>query len=171
MNHFKQNIATPMSSLIYGYSYISCLAIYLYVNNFYSQSSFFRFGTPVVFMGTTVTDSNTYYLILAIFFIHQMINNLINDVTYPWILNCVQDPKSKDILYSRCTSMIIINLFTMYSELDMILIITGAMNQITFFGMIILANMVSSSIINWKYVKSKNNFCEQQENNSAENLV
>ena len=123
MNHFKNNIATPLSSLIYGYGYVVCLAIYMYYNGFYSNSTFFRFGTPVVFMGTTIHDEPTYYMILGVFFVHQLINNLINDVTYPWILNCIQDPKSRDIIYSKYTSIAIINMFAMYSEVDMILII------------------------------------------------
>jgi hypothetical protein len=106
-------------------------------------------------MGTKVENEKTYYFLLFLFFLHQLINNWINEVTYPWIINCVQDPKSNNIIYSKRISMIIINMFSIYSELDVILIISGIVSQFTFFVMIILANIISISLINWQYIKKK----------------
>ena len=51
--------------------------------------------------------------------------------------------------------MVIVNMFALYSELDVVLIIAGAMSQLPFFVMLISANMVSVSIINWQYIKDK----------------
>tara|TARA_Y100000389_G_scaffold71065_1_gene67757 strand:- start:3537 stop:3896 length:360 start_codon:yes stop_codon:yes gene_type:complete len=107
-------------------------------------------------MGTTIEDDSTYYMLLGMFFIHQIINNWVNDVTYPWILNCIQDPKSDSLVYSKGFSMLIVNMFALYSELDVVLIIAGVMSQLPFFLMLITANMVSVSIINWQYIKDKN---------------
>ena len=160
MNHFNKRLTCPLTSIICGYGYISILAIFFYFQQFYENSTFFTWGIPVQFMGTTINDNNTYYGILALLFLHQLINNWVNDVVYPWIITCVQDPKSKNIVYSKHTSMLIINMFALYSELDMILIISGCMSQLTFFVMIILANMISVSIINWQYIKTKSDIQE-----------
>jgi hypothetical protein len=105
-------------------------------------------------MGTTIHSNGTYYLLLFLFVNHQLINNWVNDVTYPCILNCIQDPKSKSLV-SQGTSMLIVNMFALYSELDVMLIIAGVISQITFFVVLILANTVSVSVINWQYVKHK----------------
>jgi len=156
-NHFSNRFTSPLNSIVIGYVYIGFLGIFMFFSGFYQNSSFFSYGIPVTFMGTTIDDEHTYYTILVLFFVHQVINNLINDVTYPWIINCIQDPKCHDIVYSKRTSMIIVNLFALYSELDMILIISGVMSQITFFLMIICANMLSVTIVNWQYIKDKQN--------------
>jgi len=148
-------MTSPLISICGGYVYIGILAIFMYAMGFYKNSTFFRWGTPVTFMGTTIHDDKTYYLILCMFFVHQFINNWVNDVTYPWMLNCVQDPKSKNLVYSRKVSMIIVNMFALYSELDVMLIIAGVMSQFAFFVVLILANMAAVSVINWQYIKKK----------------
>jgi|LauGreSuBDMM15SN_2_FD.fasta_scaffold171305_2 hypothetical protein len=157
MNHFKSNITSPLFSVIVGYIYIIILVIILYIKGFYENSTFFSIGVPITLFGKTIDDNNTYYTILILFFIHQLINNFINNITYPWLINCIQDPKSKNIIYSKKTSLLIINLFSLYSELDVILIVSGIMSQISFFFVIILANVISDTFINWQYIKKKNN--------------
>ena len=111
MNHFKSNITSPLLSVIVGYIYIIFLIIMLYIKGFYENSTFFSIGVPITLFGKTIDDNNTYYTILTLFFIHQLINNFINNITYPWLINCIQDPKSKNIIYSKKTSLLIINLF------------------------------------------------------------
>lgn len=156
MNHFKSKLTSPLLSICIGYIYITILAIVLALMGMYTKSTFFTWGTPVNFMGVTIEDNATYYSLLILFLIHQLINNWINSVTYPWIINCVQDPKSKGVLiYSKKVTMLIVNMFALYSELDVILIVSGIISQATFFAMIILANMISTSIINWKYIKDR----------------
>jgi len=106
-------------------------------------------------MGITITENKTFYSILFMYFLHQLINNWVNNVTYPWIITCVQNPKSNDLLYSKKVSILIINMFAIYSELDVVLIIAGVMSQISFFVIIIIANIISESIINWRSIKQK----------------
>jgi len=155
MNHFRSRVTSPLISICAGYGYMGILAIAMYCMGFYGKSSFFTWGTPITFMNVTIDDSGTYYLLLILFFGHQLFNNWINDVTYPWIVNCVQDPKSTNSLYSYRTSILIINMFSLYSELDMILVISGVVSQISFFIMIILANIISATFINSRYLKAK----------------
>ena len=122
---------------------------------FYTHSSFFQFGPPITFMGKTIEDDITYYYLLLVIFFHQTINNLINEVSYPWIINTVQNPLNKQTGYSNKISLLIVNLFSLYSEIDVILILSGMMTQITFFFVIILSNFITLSYINWNYLKTK----------------
>ena len=163
MNHFSSKLTSPLLSIIGGYIYVGILILALYFLDFYKDSNFFIWGPPVVLIGKTIDDEFSYYIILLVFFIHQLINNWINEVTYPWIINCVQDPKSKRIGYSNRTSILIINLFSLYSEIDVLLIIAGVMSQLSFFVVIIVANMISVTVINWQYIKRKHkiDFCDQ----------
>lgn len=155
MNHFRNRLTSPLLSICGGYVYITILATFLYSAGFYSNSAFFSWGPPVTFMSTTIESQRTYYLLLGLFFIHQLVNNWVNSVTYPWIVNCIQDPKSDNLIYSRQMSILIVNMFSMYAQLDVMLIIAGVMSQLSFFVMLILANMVSVTIINWQYIKTK----------------
>ena len=72
------------------------LGIILWAMGLYQKSRFFQWGTPVTFMNVTINDDLTYYSLLGLFFFHQLINNWINTVVYPWIINSVQDPKSEN---------------------------------------------------------------------------
>lgn len=155
MNHFRHILTSPLLCICTGYIYVFILGISLYFMGFYQDSTFFQWGPPITMMGRTITDQSTFYLLLALFLCHQLINNWINDVTYPWIINCIQDPKSTDIYYSRKTSLLIVNMFALYSELDMLVLIASIMTQISFFIVIIIANVISVTVINWQYIKHK----------------
>ena len=155
MNHFTNKLTSPLLSVCAGYVYIAALAGVLATMGMYEKSTFFRWGTPVTFMSVTINDNATYYTLLLLFFVHQLINNWINSVTYPWIINCVQDPKSEVLIYSKKVTMLIVNMFALYSELDMILVVSGIISQAAFFVMIILANLISTTVINWRYIRQR----------------
>jgi hypothetical protein len=155
MNHFTNKLTSPLLSVCAGYVYIAVLATVLAAMGMYNKSTFFRWGTPVTFMGVIIDDNTTYYTLLLLFFVHQLINNWINSVTYPWIINCVQNPKSEVLIYSKKVTMLIVNMFALYSELDMILVVSGIISQAAFFVMIILANMISTTLINWMYIRQR----------------
>jgi hypothetical protein len=124
----------------------------------YEKSNFFTWGTPVTFLNITITDNTTYYVMLTLFFLHKLVNNWVKYVVYPWIINCVQDPKSNNetLIYSKKMTLLIINMYTLYIELDMVLIVSGIISQGSFVVMIVLANLISTNIINWNYIKSRN---------------
>jgi len=128
--HLTKYLTSPMVSISGGYIYIIFLAIMLHALGLYDNSTFFTWGTPITFMGVKVEDSSTYYSILSLIFVHSLV-------------------------YSRRVSMLIVNMFTLYSEIDVIIIISGIMSQISFFLVIILANVISTNIINWQYIKNK----------------
>ena len=142
-------------SVITGYIYVLIMGIVLYILDVYDNSSYFNWGPPLKIMNKTILNHDTFYILLILTFFHQLINNWINDVTYPWIINCVQDPKNHDLHYSDNVSLLIVNMFAVYSEIDVLIIILGVMSQISFFVVIILANIISVTIINRYYIKSK----------------
>jgi hypothetical protein len=59
------------------------------------------------------------------------------------------------LIYSKKVTMLIVNMFALYSELDMILVVSGIISQAAFFVMIILANMISTTLINWMYIRQR----------------
>lgn len=71
MNNFRNHMISPFLSICVGYVYIAILAIFLYSVGFYENSTFFTWGPPVTFMGTTIHSKSTYYLLLFLFFIHE----------------------------------------------------------------------------------------------------
>lgn len=155
MNHFRSKITSPVKALSAAYLYIGIVCYIFSCMGLYDESTFFEWGPPIQFLGSAIDDDSTYYFLLCMVFVHQLLNNCVNEVTYPWIINCVQDSKSKDIVYGEKASLVLINMFTVYSELDVIIIIAGVTSQISFFCVIIIANILSVSIINWQYIIAK----------------
>ena len=152
----KKSVLSPFVSIISGYIYVFIFAIVL-ANGDFNNSSFFTWGVPVTYMGKKINDEVTYYLLLIGIFFHQLINNWINEVTYPWIINKVQNKDNKYLEYSKTKTMIIVNIFSFYSELDVVIIVSGIMSQISFFIVIVLANAISTTIISWLYINNKDN--------------
>ena len=155
MNHFRSKLTSPLVSIVTGYIYVMIMGIILYFLEIYDNSSYFNWGPPLKIINKTIEQNETFYLLLVLTFFHQLINNWINEVTYPWIINCVQDPKNHNLQYTNKVSLFIVNLFAIYSEIDILVIIFGVMSQISFFVVIIMANIISVTIINRYYIKSK----------------
>ena len=89
-------------------------------------------------------------------FFHQLINNHVGTVVYPWMLNSIQDPKNKQLEYSKPVSLGVIFVYNLYSEIDVVFVISGFTSQISFFIVIILANSIMSMWINNIYINKKN---------------
>jgi len=152
---FGKHVTSPVFSLAGAYMYVGGFGLFLFLNGFYSGSPLFAWGTPVTFMGQTITELRTYYLTLLALFVHQNVNNWVNSVVYPWLLNCVQDPKSPTSGYSDFSTLVLVCLFDLYSEIDMILVVSGIASQMGFVAAIVAANVVSSSAINLQYLRQK----------------
>lgn len=153
---FHQSITSPVPPLIVAYLYVGILSIILYILGFYTSNQFFNWGPPVNFFGQTVESNSSFNLLLFTFFVHQLINNWISQSVYPYIINEIQDPKTVNLRYTKKVSLILINLYSLYSELDLIFIINGAVSQISFFVSIIMANIIVTTLVNSKYIDNKN---------------
>ena len=154
---FKINsyLTSPFISLTTAYCYVILVGIILYSMGYYTDNSFFNWGPPILFFNKQITTNKEFYGIHCLIFFHQLFNNYVNSVTYPWIINIIQDPKNKKLNYSTSSSIILINFFDLYSELDTMLIIIGLVSQISFLFTLSVANIITSTIINLKYIKQK----------------
>lgn len=153
ISHFKK--ISPHKILSIAYFYVIVAAIILYLTDFYEGSVFFSWGPPLLFFGKKIETNTQFYCLHILIFFHQIINNCVNSVVYAWIINSVQDPKNKVMEYSKTISLFLINFFDIYSELDMVFIIGGFMSQISFVVTVILANMITSTLINKIYIENK----------------
>lgn len=164
MSHFKHGVSAPKTVIIFAYIYVVIVGIILYLCGFYENSTFFNWGPPIKFFGRDITTTETFYGLHVLIFLHQLINNWVNSVVYAWIINSVQDPKNTDMEYSKSVSLLIINGFNIYSELDLVFIIVGFMSQISFVVTICIANIITSTYINNRYLSSKNRPLSEMEN-------
>lgn len=155
MSHFKSRLTAPHLVLSIAYVYVMIIGIILWSTGFYTNSTFFNWGVPITFFGQQITSSKTFYMLHLLIFFHQLINNWVNSVVYPWIINSVQDPKTVKMEYSTMSSLLLVNLFNVYSEFDVVFIVIGFSSQISFIFTVILANIITSTIINYQYLQHK----------------
>ncbi len=155
MSHFQGKILSPVKIMFIAYFYVMIISLLLYDSGFYQNNSFFAWGPPVKFFGKDIISEKSFYSLLCIIFFHQIVNNCVNSVVYPWIMNSIQDHKNKNMEYSNSVSILLLNLFDIYSQLDVIFIIGGFMSQISFVCAVVLANIITSTYINLEYLKAK----------------
>jgi hypothetical protein len=155
MSHFKSRLTSPHIVIGAAYTYVVIIVCVLYGTGFYKDSTFFNWGTPIRFFNHEITSDTTFYTLLLMIFFHQIINNWVSTVVYPWIINSIQDHKNKEMEYSRVTSLLIVNLFNIYSEIDVVFIVAGFMSQISFVLVVMCANVITSTFINNRYLREK----------------
>ena len=157
----RHHLTSPLLAMCSAYSYITIISIIMLSMGVYSNSNFFSWGPPINFFGMKIVSQKTFYCFHIMIFFHQLINNWVNSVVYPWIINTIQDPKSKTIPYNTFVSLMLINSFDLYSELDVMLIIMGFTTQISFIFTVTIANIITSTAINYRYIKDKTEETEQ----------
>ena len=152
----KKSLTSPAFVQSIGYIFLIIVVIILHTTiNTTTSTHFFSWGVPVKIFNYTIKTDAEFYLLLSIFFIHEIINAWVSQVVYPWIINNVQDSKCKQIKYSNIASLIIINANNIYGTLDIVFIISSINSQVSFLLAIILAQTISSTIINYRYLLAK----------------
>lgn len=154
LRRIKHYSLSPPIALASGYIFLLFGGILLYFLGFFVGNDFYRWGPPVNIMGQEVTSQLTFYMLLFLFFGHELINSWISEVVYPYIINEVQDRKAKEIRYLKGAIYICL-LFTVYSNLDLLIIVNGTYSQISFFLAIILSNALAVTYINYNYIRKK----------------
>lgn len=162
MSHFRKKATSPLITMSFAYGYVTVVIAIVYATGFYRDNPFFTWGPPVQFFGKAITSSNSFYLLHLLIFCHQLVNNWVNSVVYAWIINNIQDPKNKRLEYSPWLCLFIINIFSIYSELDVIFIVMGFTSQISFVVTIISANIITSTYINRQYILAKEDNTEER---------
>ena len=169
-NRWRENatggVTNPWVALLFGYTVLGFFIVVMYILGFYSSSSFFRIGVPVTILNVTITEAWKFHLLLSTFFLHQLSNTWVSEVVYPWIINNVQDRKVGVLDMNRFHALLLVNLNTIYSILDIVFIVTSV-SQISFLFVLVLSNVISVSIVNWSYLKEK----ETNDENSSVYLL
>lgn len=155
MTHFRERLTTPHVTLGIAYIYLAIISVVFGIAGIYRNNNFFSWGPPITFFHHTITSQGVFYAIHLLILVHQIVNNWVNNVVYPWKINSIQDPKTKKLEYNTFVTLVLLNLFDIYSELDMIFILMGFTSQISFLFTICLANGLTSTIINYRYIKLK----------------
>ena len=149
------NTVSPVKSLLVGYLILGLFIYYLHCINYYGQSDFVRWGPPVRVGGYEIKTQKEFYGLLAFFFVHQMSNTWISESVYPWILNSIQDHKAGELPYNSITkSLLVVNFNTIYSIID-IFFIVSSVSQISFLLALVFANVISTTIVNYRYLREK----------------
>lgn len=149
------NSLSPIYSLACGYTFISIMLSSLYLFGFYGKSVYFSWGVPITFFGSVIYSKTLFYALLIFVFVHQLITNWIMEVVIPWIFNSIQNPENKSLRYSKGISIAIINFNALYQQIHTALIISGITSQISFLVVLILADFITLTYVNWQYIKIK----------------
>lgn len=148
-------IISPRGALTCGYLYLGIIGCILANLGLFADNSFFTWGPPLTFISHRVESQLSFYAILLMFFGHQLINEWVSAVVYPWVLNEIQDRKNRVLTYSPRMSLVILNFYTLYSQLDLIFIISSAVSQCSFMVALIAANFITTTVINRAYIEDK----------------
>lgn len=150
----KNVLLSPPIALTCGFLYLFLSGMVLFFMGFFDKNDFYRWGPPLNIMGKEVEDQITFYTLLLIFFIHQLINSWISEVVYPYIINEVQDLSKKEIRFKKF-AILICSIFAIYSNLDLLVVVNSMFSQASFFVVILLAEFISVILINYNYMQNK----------------
>lgn len=148
-------VLSPKTAIIVAIVVFVLILIGLYPLNFYKNNTYFEWGPPVVFFNYMITDQVTYNILLFIIFVQQIVNNWVTEVVSPWIINVIQNINNKTIEYSHKSCLLLVNLFSLYNHLHLIIVINGVISQVSFFVVLLAADIITISYINWSYIKHK----------------
>ena len=138
-----------------GHVFMVVIIFTLYGLGVYENNNYFSWGPPIVFFTSEINSTVTFYIILLMIFVHQLITNWIYEVVYPWIINTIQNTKETEIQYRKSTCLFIVNMNSLYGQIHLAFIISGITSQISFLMVLVLADLITLSYINWQYLKTK----------------
>jgi len=142
MHKYNNIYLTPLVVILGAYIYLSFFIFILYQLDFYHNSEYFRWGPPVIVFRKIVNSTFEFYFLLSLFFFNKMINTLITEVVYTWIVNCIQDPKSNNTYYSKNISLLIILLNSGHLSINFMFAINSLGSQISFLIVDFLGNIL-----------------------------
>lgn len=146
---------SPIFSLSCGFFFTTIVIFSLYGFGFYKDSDYFRWGPPVVFFDYKIEEQGVFYGLLTMIFFYQLINNWVYEVVMPWVINTIQNPRHTTLDYSKKVCLAIINANSLYSQLHLAFLINGITSQISFLFAMIIADFITLTFVNWKYIKNK----------------
>lgn len=152
MHRYNIVCMTPKRVIIIGYIFLIIFMFALYQMDFYYDSEYFRWGPPVFIFKKTISLHYEFYILLIFFFINKIINTLISEIVYTWIVNCIQDPKSKNTFYSKNTSLVIVLGNAMHLSMNSMFTINGSSAQVSFLVVDLIGNLLVIFYTNKKFI-------------------
>lgn len=150
---FNNSFISPLLSISVAYIFLILTVISFYYLNFFNNNNYLKWGPPIKLWQFEIKDNFTFYWVLIIYFLNEVVNSFLSESLYPWIVNCIQDPKSRNTFYSQKISITIIIMYTLYSQLNLIFVINGSLSQISFFVSTALGSILTSTYINWNFIQ------------------
>lgn len=157
MINYNNTKLTPLKVIICAYIFLSIFIAILYKMNFYNENDYFTWGPPILVFKKKIDLEYEFYLLLFLFFINKMINTMITEIVYTWIVNCLQDPKSNNTYYSKNTSLLIVLLNSMHLSINSMFTINGSTSQISFLLVDILGNLIIIFYTNKRFIERIHN--------------
>jgi len=151
---FMRWYANPQFAIAGGVIEIALL-IYVLSSFRLIEGDFFRFGPPLQLFKFNLTSTFEFYIILLIFFLHQLVYTWLNEVVAPWILNEIQNPQCKYIRFSKPKTLLLVNLYYVYFTLNSFLVVNISLAQVSFLIIVLAADLIAVSMINSHYLWDK----------------
>jgi len=151
VNRYNNTSLTPLRIILITYGFLGVFMSLLYKLNFY-KSDYFNWGPPLIIFKRYVDSHTEFYLLLFMFFINKILNTLVTEIVYTWIVNCIQDPKSKNTYYSRNISLLIILLNSSHLSINSMFTINGSSSQISFLIIDLIGNTLAIFYTNKKFI-------------------
>ena len=135
----------------------------LIVMFFYNQSepsegsSFLQFGPHenTVIMGVYIDTWHKWGLVMIFTFINTCMNEFFSNSLDPWILNTIQDDKTKTIPYSKGMCMLLTQLYNVYCHLMSVVGISLLLSQVDVLAVRIIADVLVSTFAIKRFLRDK----------------
>lgn len=151
---YMETISTPSWFLPIGITEITIIFL-IYNLTGYGNSSFFRFGPPIVFLQTPVNDYLSFTWIILTFFIHQLVYCFLYDIIQPWVFNEIQNEYCYDLRYSKIKTIILVNMYYTYIIVNNVFMVSAVTVQFSFVLITIVAQWIASTFINYNFLIRK----------------
>ncbi len=158
MQNYNNTSLTPLKVITISYTFISFFLTILFFFGFYNDSKYFTWGVPVTLFHKEINNYTEFYTLLFLFFINKIMNTLITEIVYSWILNNIHDPKSNNTFYSKNISLLIILLNSLHLSINSMFSIHGTNAQISFLLAESMGNLLVIFYINKKFIERIENY-------------
>lgn len=120
-------------------------------------SRFLSFGPnhDTVLMGVKLNTWGKWWCVAIYTFVSTGIAAFSGDALVPWITNTIQDHKTKYIPYSKCSCLVIIQVFTIYAVIMSVIGMFVALTQVDFMLIRIGADMVVNHFTTAWFLRKK----------------
>lgn len=107
------------------------------------------------YVGIPIDTQESYDLFVFCNVLDVVLHVWCTEVLSPWITNVVYNRNQTKIAYSRFTTMLIVNFYSVYNDIRAILLFFLIFTQIDIVGIRILVDAIITSITSWSYIKEK----------------